>query len=244
MSACGRRRGCVFETVSARPATMIGLGTTKPWKLLTPTHCPPSLVVKRAVLLLLPMVKGGGAKVPLPMTKLFTTRPATENDAGTLFASVRSIAAPSARTKSGGFDAHSYTRSPPASSQHSWGRPQPLHEFGSGHICWAHAVPASRIVVTHARILILICFPPSVCRSVDGRQCRARAPGRLSPVGAPRAAHLVLLVPACHRCAWRRAPRPRTTHRPTRRRGGGARTPRSVSPAPSPPGGARGMSPL
>ena len=69
---------------------------------------------------------------------------------------------------------------------------------------WAHAVPASRIVVTHARSLILICFPPSVCRSVDGRQRRARAPGHLSPVGAPRAAHLVLLAPTCHRCASRR----------------------------------------
>jgi hypothetical protein len=79
-----------------------------------------------------------------------------------------------------------------------------LHEFGSGHICWAHAVPASRIVVTHARSLILICFPPSVCRSVDARQRRARAPVHLSPVGAPRAAHLVLLAPTCHRCASRR----------------------------------------
>src|SRR4029077_9353089 len=177
-----QKKGLLLETVSARPATMIGLGRTKPVKLLTPTHCPPSLVVKRALLLLLPMVKEGGAKVQLPITMLFTTRPATENDASTLFASVSSIAAPSARTKSGGFDAHSYTRSPPPCSQHSWGRPQPLHEFGSGHICWAHAVPASRIAVTHTRILIPICCSSFVLpvQRTPG-DCRARAPSYLSP---------------------------------------------------------------
>jgi hypothetical protein len=57
-------------------------------------------------------------------------------------------------------------------------------------------------------------------------------------VGTLRAVHLVLLTPECHRSASPRSSSARTTHRPTPRWGGGARTP----PAPSPPGGARGTS--
>src|SRR5262249_13041585 len=45
----------------------------------------------------------------------------------------------------------------------------------------------SRIVVMHTRIRILISFPPSFDDSWTPGECRARAPGHLSPVGAPRA---------------------------------------------------------
>src|SRR5215469_11355767 len=65
-----QKKGLLFDKVSARPATTIGFGRTRPLKLPTPTHWPPSLVVKRAELLLLPMVKE--ASVTLPMLKLFT----------------------------------------------------------------------------------------------------------------------------------------------------------------------------
>src|SRR5215475_9689320 len=111
-----QKKGLLFDKVSARPATTIGFGRTRPLKLPTPTHWPPSLVVKRAELLLLPMVKE--ASVTLPMLKLFTVRPATEKFAGTPFAVVRSTSmlpldSLSDMTKLGGFDAHSYTRRPP-----------------------------------------------------------------------------------------------------------------------------------
>src|SRR6516164_8699384 len=110
-----QKKGLVFPKVSARDPTMTALGRTRPLKLPTLTHWPPSLVVKRAELALLPMVKGGGATVPLPIVKLFTVRPATEKFAGTPVTPVRSISmlppgSLSDMTKSGGLVAteHSY----------------------------------------------------------------------------------------------------------------------------------------
>src|SRR5262249_6874804 len=94
------------------------LGRTRPLRLPTPTHWPPSLVVKRAELLLEPILKGGGAIVALPITKLFTVRPATEKFAATPFTPVSSTSmlppdSLSDMTKLGGVDVHSYTRRPP-----------------------------------------------------------------------------------------------------------------------------------
>jgi hypothetical protein len=200
-----QKKGLVFPKVSARDPTTTALGRTRPLKLLTLTHWPPSLVVKRAELALVPMVKGGGATVPLPIVKLFTVKPATEKFAGTPDTAVRSISmlppdSLSDMTKSGGLELveHSYRRRPPCFWQHAAGRPQPPHEFGSGHICWAHAVPASRIVVTHTRSLIPICFLLRLPIQWTPGECRARAPGQLSPVGARR---------RLTSCCWRpRAP--------------------------------------
>src|SRR5262249_283641 len=245
MSRAGERqkKGLLFDKVSARPATTIGFGRTRPLKLLTPTHWPPSLVVKRAFALLSPMVKGENDA--LPIVKLFTVRPATEKFAGTPFTAVRSTWVPSSRrmVKSGGAVAHSNTRSPPP-WQHSFGRLQPPHVFGSGHICWAHAAPASRIVVTHTRNLIRICSPPSFANPVDARRMSSSCTKPPELGGCAAGVHLMLLAPTCHRCASRRTASA-NDHAPTHAApGDGARTRRSASPAPSPPGGARGTSPL
>src|SRR5262249_42745022 len=91
----------------------------------------------------------------------------------------------------------------------------------------------------------LFSFPSSFADPVDAR-ANVVLVHRATGAGSVRRGRITS-------CCWRRratdAPhaeplRPRTTHRPTPRRGDGARIPRSVSPAPSPPGGARGTSPL
>src|SRR5262249_5471451 len=106
-----QKKGLLFETVSARPLTVIGLGTTKPLKLPTASHLPPRLVTKRAFVALSLMVKGGGAKVPLPITKLLTRKGVGRENPATPLTAVSETSVPSSRTRTklGGLFAHSYT---------------------------------------------------------------------------------------------------------------------------------------